>query len=388
MPSQTPNMNNLHAIQGIFDSPAFVSVAWGFASTFVLCVLLVVTKRWHGALTMDFTDGVQKFHTTPTPRVGGIPIVLGLVLAWVQAPADMQAMLTPFLLAGLPAFLFGLAEDMSRRVGVTQRLLATMASGLLAWWITDYSLSRVDVWGIDGLLTMSVASVIFTAFAVGGVANAVNIIDGFNGLASTMATLAFVGYAMIAWQVGDTTLAGVCLILAACVWGFFWVNWPFGKLFLGDGGSYFIGFSLAWVAVLLIERNPSVSAFAALIVCVHPVTEVLLSIYRRKIRKDNPGMPDRLHFHSLVKRRYVARWFGHYSNAVRNSMTGALIGLMTLTSVVLANLFYTSAWASTGVFLILALVYVAVYARMVRHRWCSPLAFLLVKPVKSFKARA
>lgn len=97
--------------------------------------------------------------------------------------------------------------------------------------------------------------------------------------------------------------------------------------------------------MLLIERNPSVSAFAALMVCVHPVTEVLLSIYRRKIRKDNPGMPDRLHFHSQVKRRYVARWFGHFSNAARNSMTGALIGLMTLTSVVLANLFYTSAWA-------------------------------------------
>lgn len=101
-----------------------------------------------------------------------------------------------------------------------------MASGLLAWWIINYSLSRVDVWGIDGLLAMTLASVMFTAFAVGGVANAINIIDGFNGLASTMTTLAFMGYAMTAWQVGDTTLAGVSVILAACIWGFFWVNWP------------------------------------------------------------------------------------------------------------------------------------------------------------------
>jgi UDP-N-acetylmuramyl pentapeptide phosphotransferase/UDP-N-acetylglucosamine-1-phosphate transferase len=381
-------MNTLNALQSVFQSPALHAAAWGFVSTFALCVFMVITKRWHGALTMDFTDGVQKFHTAPTPRVGGIPIVLGLVVAWGKAPPDMQAMLTPILFAGLPAFIFGVAEDITKRVGVMQRLLATMASGLLAWWITDYSLSRVDIWGVDWVLSFTLVSVVFTAFAVGGVANSINIIDGFNGLASTMSTLAFVGYAMIALQVGDNTLAGVSLVLAACVWGFFWVNWPFGKLFLGDGGSYFIGFALAWVAVLLIERNPSVSAFAALMVCVHPVTEVLFSIYRRKIRKEHPGMPDRLHFHSLVKRRYVARWFGQYSNAVRNSITGALIGLMTVTAVILASLAHNSGLLAALLFVGLCLGYVAIYARMVRHHWCSPIAFLLVKPNPSLNASA
>jgi len=166
------------------------------------------------------------------------------------------------------------------------------------------------------------------------------------------------------------------------VWGFYWVNWPLGKIFLGDGGSYFIGFALAWVAVMLLARNPSVSAFAALVVCVHPVTEVLFSIYRRKVRKDHPGMPDRLHFHSLVKRRYVARWFGNYSNAVRNSITGVFVGLLTLTSILLASLTFASVTLSALAFVGLGLGYVTVYARMVRHHWCSPIAFLLVKPKK------
>lgn len=358
------------------------AAAWGFFSCFALCVLLVVTKRWHGALTMDFTDGIQKFHTAPTPRIGGVPIVLGLVVAWSVAQQDLKDLLLPILLAGMPAFLFGVAEDLTKRVGVMQRLLATMASGLLAWWITDYSLTRVDIWGVDWFLSFTLVSVIFTAFAVGGVANAINIIDGFNGLASTMSTLAFVGYALIAWQVGDYTLANTSFVLAACVWGFFWVNWPFGKLFLGDGGSYFIGFALAWIAVMLLARNPSVSAFAALVVCVHPVTEVLFSIYRRKVRKDHPGMPDRLHFHSLVKRRYVARWFFDYSNAVRNSITGLMVGSMTLTSIALACLSFTSVLQSAFVFLVLGLGYVTVYARMVRHHWCSPIAFLFIKPKK------
>jgi UDP-N-acetylmuramyl pentapeptide phosphotransferase/UDP-N-acetylglucosamine-1-phosphate transferase len=223
--------------------------------------------------------------------------------------------------------------------------------------------------------------VLFTAFAVGGVANSINIIDGFNGLASTTSALAFVSFALIAYQVGDSQLAAISLVLAACVWGFFWVNWPFGKIFLGDGGSYFVGFSLAWLAVMLIERNPQVSAFAAMLICVHPITEVLFSVYRRKIKKLHPGHPDRMHFHSLIKQRYVRRWFSGVSTEGRNSITGLLVGLMTFTAGILANYVYQSVWMSAMTLLILMLGYVSIYARMVRYKWCSPINFLMFKPI-------
>lgn len=370
-----------NAIVGVFQSPALTAALWGFATSFALCVLLVLTKRWHGGLTMDFTDGIQKFHMAPTPRIGGVPIVLGLLVAWAKAPLATQELLQPILMAGMPAFIFGVAEDITKRVGVIHRLLATMASGLLAWALTGYAITHVDVWGVDWLLQYTLVSVVFTAVAVGGVANAINIIDGFNGLASTMSTLAFLGYAAIAWQVGDPALAGISLVLAFVVLGFFGVNWPFGKIFLGDGGSYFIGFALAWLAVMLIERNPSVSAFAALIVCVHPVTEVLFSIYRRKIKKLHPGHPDRLHFHSLVKQRYVRRWFPQASKNIRNSITGVLVGSMTCVAIVVANLVHDSVSLSMAAFLALGIGYVAVYARMVRYHWCSPVKFLLDKPI-------
>jgi UDP-N-acetylmuramyl pentapeptide phosphotransferase/UDP-N-acetylglucosamine-1-phosphate transferase len=358
-------------IYGVFASPATVAAAWGFAASFTLCVLLVLTKRWHGPLTMDHMEGVQKFHTAPTPRIGGVPIVIGLMVAWGKAPEDAKAIITPILFAGLPAFIFGVLEDITKRIGVSQRLLATMASGVLGWWVTDYSLTRVDIWGVDALLQFTLVSVVFTAVAVGGVANSINIIDGFNGLASTMSGLAFIGFAMIAWQVGDHALAGVALVLAACVVGFFWVNWPFGKIFLGDGGSYFIGFALAWVAILLIERNPSVSAFAALVVCVHPVTEVLFSMYRRHSKALHPGHPDRLHFHSLVKQRYVRRWFSGYSSRVRNSVTGALVASMTVAAVVTSNLLYDQVGYAKFAFAALVLGYVVMYRRMVRYSWSS-----------------
>ncbi len=373
-------MNFFQTLSGLLESQAAFAALHGFVSSFLFCVLLVMTKRWHGIFTMDHTDGVQKFHTAPTPRVGGISILLGAIIAWDQVPTDVREMLTPILFAGLPAFIFGIAEDMTRRVGVSQRLLATMASGLLAWWITDYSLTRVDIPGVDWFLSFTLLSVIFTAFAAGGVANSINIIDGFNGLAGTASTLAFIGYGMIAWQVGDQTLVGVCLVMAACVFGFLLVNWPMGKIFLGDGGSYFVGFSLAWVAVLLLERHPHVSAFAALLVCAHPVIEVLFSMFRRMVKKQHAGHPDRLHLHSLVKQRYVRRWFPYFPDDFDNSITGMLVGLMTLPAIIAANLFFDSAWMSATAFAVFSLGYVTLFARMARFRWHSPLAFIFLKP--------
>ncbi len=337
----------------------------GLATTFVLSVLVVLTTRWHGFLSLDESAGVQKVHAHPTPRVGGLPMVLGLLAAVVVSPPDLRNKIAPWLLAGSPAFAFGLAEDLTKRVGVTTRLMATMASGVLAWVLTGYVLTSVNVWGVDWLLQFTAVAVVFTAFAVGGVANAINIIDGLNGLASSMVLWALLGIATLAASLGDAVLASTCLLLAACVLGFFVVNWPLGKLFLGDGGSYFLGFALAWACVLLVERHAQVSAFAALLLCIHPITEVLFSVYRRKVRHQHPGHPDRLHFHSLVKRRVMQRLLPKSSKTVRNSVGGLLVGGMSLLPAVLVQWVYSSTLASLAAVVVLGLGYVWLYQRMV-----------------------
>jgi UDP-N-acetylmuramyl pentapeptide phosphotransferase/UDP-N-acetylglucosamine-1-phosphate transferase len=376
-------MKLLDAMLALFIIPELISAVVAFLSSFLLCIAVVLTKRWHGSFSTDTTDGIQKFHSAPTPRIGGLPITLALVIACGYTNAEIQAILTPILFAGMPAFLFGVAEDLTKKIGVVERLFASMASGLLAWWITDYSLSRFDIWGFDLLMQFTFISVIFTAFSVGGLANAINIIDGFNGYASLTCILAFIGFALIAFQVGDQNLAVVSLILAACVCGFFCVNWPFGKLFLGDGGAYFLGFALAWIAVLLIERNPTVSAFSALVICILPITEVLFSVFRRKVRNEHPGRPDNLHFHSIVQRRYFSRWLVKWPSLAINSIVGLLMGLMSLPSAVMANLHYDNTMYCVATSLFFVLGYVTVFARMIRHYWSSPLGFLILKPAKS-----
>ena len=107
-------MKIINSVIGVFQSPALTAARWGFLARFAQCVLLVLTNPWHGILTRDHTEGVQKFHAVPSPRIGGVPIVLGLIVAWGKAPADIQTQLTPILFAGMPAFIFGVLEDITK----------------------------------------------------------------------------------------------------------------------------------------------------------------------------------------------------------------------------------------------------------------------------------
>jgi hypothetical protein len=95
------------------------------------------------------------------------------------------------------------------------------------------------------------------------------------------------------------------------------------------------------------------------------VVEVFYSVYRRKVRQQNPGHPDRLHFHSLVKRRIMQRLMPHSSKTIRNSMGGLLVGGLSLLPAVLVQFVYSSTLASLAAVLALALGYVWMYKRIV-----------------------
>ena len=356
-------------MQDIFSFiPLAALVAGGTA--LLVALLLVATQNWHGHHTMDSDEGVQKFHTEPTPRVGGIAIAAGVVAGYLMAHPDRQSLLGPLILAGIPAFAFGLLEDITKKVSVRTRLLATMGSGVLGWAITGYSITDANVWGMNWLLSFPLISVAFTAFAIGGIANAINIVDGFNGLSSGTVLIILTAFGVMTTALGDPDLARICLILGGAVAGFLLVNWPMGKIFLGDGGAYFIGFALAWMAVLVLQRHPEVSAWAPMLVCGFPVLEVLFSIVRRRRRHLSPGDPDRLHLHSLVKRRLARRLLPRSSNLVRNSATGAIMWIAALVPALIAVQWPTHTLTLVFGFVFCGVLYSAVYARLTQFRWC------------------
>ena len=344
--------------------PVSFYVALGVS--FLTCLLIVKTKRWHRLITSDSSEGVQKIHHQLTPRIGGLGIFVAVVCAYFSENTARADILGPLILAGLCAFIFGFAEDLTKQVNVFTRLLATILAGVAGWAITGISLSHVGVPLIDPLFKYQGLSVLFTAIAIGGIANAINMIDGLNGLASSMMVIALVTIATIAHSMGDLSLAVASLTVAAAIFGFFLLNWPWGNLFLGDGGSYFGGFALAWSCVLLVERNPSISPFAGLLVCIYPFTEVLFSIYRRKIRAHSPTGPDLQHLHSLIFRRYLSTTKLRVSE---NSIAGLIVGLLSIPPCVCAFYFRESTFGCFMSVTFFVMSYLALYLRVIKFKW-------------------
>lgn len=334
----------------------------------ITSVLVVLTNRWHGRFSMDHPGAVQKFHLNPTPRIGGIGIYFSLVGAWSLLPAsEARQLLGAIVLAGLPAFVFGVAEDLTKRVSVLARLLATMGSGALVCLLTGQALSRLDVPLIDDLLQYWPVAILFTAFAVGGVANAINIIDGFHGLASGTSILAFTALGLLALLSGDTALSAVALLMAAALVGFWLVNYPWGKLFLGDGGAYFTGFTLAWLAVLLPARNPEVSPWACLLICGYPIIEVVYSIFRRMAQKLSPGDPDNAHLHSLLAKRFVHKHFDFLPHFLQNAAVAPMIWVYVCGLIVAGLIYRTSTGWLVVAFLLASLLYHLTYRALSRN---------------------
>lgn len=312
--------------------------------SFAVAQALVLSAHKHGHLTMDLPGAVQKFHLDPTPRVGGVAIYIAVVLAWFCAPGPGERkLLATLLVAGMPALLIGLLEDVTKRVGVTTRLLITMASGALAAWITGLAITRLDMPLADAVLSVWPVAVVFTAFAVGGVANAINIVDGFHGLASGTVVISLLGLASIAIAVGDAPLAVVAVLVAAAVAGFWLVNFPWGKLFLGDGGAYFSGFALAWLSVELLARNPEVSPWASVLLCGYPTIEVMYSVMRRRKVRQSPGTADRHHLHSLVATQWVQPRLPQLHPNLRNAAVSLVMWICAIVPVLPAVFFHARA---------------------------------------------
>lgn len=332
-------------------------------------------------LGKDESTGVQKFHTHSVARLGGIPIFVALcsallLEAWLNAAtADI---VTRLIVCVLPAFLIGLVEDITRRAGITSRLVLTMVSAALAFWLLDGQLSRLDLPVVDAVLASSpLVCLLLTMFAAGGVAHSVNIIDGYNGLSGFFSVAAFISLGVIAHVAGDSLLASFCFISAAAVAGFVVWNFPFGRIFLGDSGAYMIGFLLAEFSVLLVHRNPAVSAWAPLLIMLYPIWETVFSMVRRASKGGLSQMvqPDALHLHQLVYRRLMKRFLGSANprhTIYRNSFTSIYLWVLIVCSMLPAVLFSSSPPILMAFALLYVFTYNACYRGIVRFgvpRW-------------------
>lgn len=340
-----------------------------------LLVTLLIIRFAHKSKKMLDCDlkSIQKIHAKPVPRIGGLAIfiaaIAGCVALYLRAPG-IGMWVGTLLFSAFAAFGCGIVEDFTKNMSPRRRLILTMVSATVAYFLLDAAIMRVDVPFVDLVLGYMWFALPLTIFAVAGVANAVNIIDGFNGLAGAVTMFMLLSLAYVAFQVGDLHVMSAALVMVGAIAGFLLWNYPHGMIFMGDGGAYFIGFMLAELAVLLVARNPGVSAWYAILLLIYPVVETVFSIYRRKVvRGVPPGLPDGVHLHMLIFKRLV-RWTVRSRDARavtrRNAMTSPYLWLLSLMAVIPATLF----WQNTVLLGLCCFVFVAsyvwLYAQIVR----------------------
>jgi len=357
-----------------------------FVASFLTCAALVAARGALRSAIDDIGTGPQKVHASSVPRIGGLSVLVGVILGalWLQSGGESGWILM-LVLAALPAFLGGLYEDLIKRFPPNARLATAFCAAAVGFFLLDARITDLDLWGSDWLLGFGAASFLFTVFAVGGFSHALNIVDGFNGLSAIAAWMMLAALTVVATLVADTVLAQVCLLVGASILGFLVWNYPRGTIFLGDGGAYLLGFLIAELAVLLVQRNSSVSPWFALLLLFYPVWETLFSSYRRRVlRGRSAASADGLHLHTLVYRRLVRWKVGSRDprhRRARNALTTPYLIALIALNVVPAALFWNNTLVLQLFTLAFALLYVMLYWRIVRLK--SPRLLILRRRAES-----
>ncbi len=240
---------------------------------------------------VDSSNGPQKMHQNLTARLGGMGIFVAFLLGCLIF-YDKQMF---FILSGLfLVFLSGFLEDLLGTLKPALRLLIQILGVVL---VLQSGLGWID--NLEPLVTLPFfLAVGFSIFGIVGVCNAMNIIDGLNGLAGGIGLIVLGSIAFASKSLGVEMVFELSVFALCGIFGFLLLNFPFGKIFLGDGGAYFLGALIGFLLGML--SNEGMSAYFGLSVMIYPVWEVVFSIFRRKLRGKKAMYPDGLHLHSLV----------------------------------------------------------------------------------------
>lgn len=274
----------------------------------------------------------RKIHLLPTPRTGSILIFIGFVFGILIFRSYLYTDLTVFIIFTAMIFILGLFED-KYNMKASKRLLF---QALIVYFYVAYTgttiktLGHLDIYTNTGLHSTTygidipdILVIPFTVFCIVGCINALNLIDGLNGLASGLGILATVTLAIIAAIHKDTELTLISMILCGAIGGFMILNMT-GRIFMGDAGSYLIGFMIAILSIRLINRNPEVSAFAPFLTVLIPVFDTLFAAYRRMHIKRHPFKADKRHLHHILRRRYHSD----------GKAVGAILAIQTILAVI------------------------------------------------------
>lgn len=245
----------------------------------------------------------RKVHTAPVPRIGGAAMVLGVAAALGLTIHDDSA-LPAYLAGALIVLVFGLLDD---RFDLDYRLklFGQVAAALVAVLLGDFRIESVTL--SERLILPEWISLPLTFFFIVGVTNAINLADGLDGLAG--GTVLLCAAALTAFGVvADNALVAIAgAALVGALLGFLRFNTHPARVFMGDGGSQFLGFSVAILAIDATQRDSAFSAALPLLLLAWPILDTLAVMASRIFAGQSPFAADRRHLHH----RLLGLGFGH-----------------------------------------------------------------------------
>ena len=303
---------------------------------------------WVGLL--DHPDAGRKLHDHPVPLGGGIAVLAGflgtlLVMLLMSKSVANELLAAPgftvgFVVASVGICLLGICDDRfalrGRQKLVGQLIVssAVVGSGLL---ITDIRVFALDV-------DLGIMAVPFTLFWILAAINAMNLIDGMDGLATSVGLVLSVGIAVMAVSTGHRVDAMLAMALAGSLAGFLFYNSPPASMFLGDAGSMLIGLVLGVLSIRSCLKGPATVVMAAPVALLAiPFFDVTMAILRRKLTGRSIYAADRSHFHHYLLQR-------GYSTRTTVLILGGLSCVMTVSAVL--SVYRGNEWLASGAVLI------------------------------------
>jgi len=243
--------------------------------------------------------GGRKIHKYPIPRLGGIAIWLGFMLALgaiclFQWHHELGNALPGVLAGGAIMFALGLLDDLFN-LSPYLKLVIQFLAALIAF-VLGVQINTLDLPGAQ-LLVLNALSLPLTILWLVGLSNAMNFIDGVDGLAAGVTVLSALTLTVVALFTNQPSSALLASLLAGASLGFLAFNFHPAKIFMGDSGALFCGFVLASIAVTGVLKTKVVVMMLPMFVLSVPILDITFSVLRRLARGKNPFLPDADHIH-------------------------------------------------------------------------------------------
>lgn len=278
-------------------------IAFLVAATLVLISTPIVKKV--GLKTGLFDPpGGRKVHQHPMVRLGGVSIFFGAVVAlltvWALGgfgvlPPDKEYQVWGVTIGGIAFFLIGLADDIFSLSSLA-RLLMQIVVAAAAWYV-GVSIDFLTVPSIGLVSLPDWLSALITVVWLVGMVNAINWIDGLDGLAAGVSGIAAVVMLVVCLFMNQPAAALIVAALAGATLAFLRYNFNPAKIFMGDGGAYFLGFTLAGVGVIGLVKTTTVAVLLPYIILAVPILDMSAVIVDRLRHGKSPFVADKRHLH-------------------------------------------------------------------------------------------